>query len=101
MDQEEVARILDKYDFLALPVVDNQHVLLGVVTVDDIIDVLSEEATEDFQLMGGSEPLEQPYFSASFSTMVRKRIGWLFFLFLAQSLTGTIMAHFEEQMTAV
>ena len=69
-DQEEVARILDKYDFLAVPVVDQHHVLLGVVTVDDVIDVLSEEVTEDFQRMGGAEPLDQPYFSAGVSTVV-------------------------------
>lgn len=99
--QEEVARVFRKYDFLALPVVDDQNVLLGVVTVDDVMDILSEEASEDIQRIGGAEPLEEPYFSATISTMVRKRIGWLFLLFVAQSITGTIMARFEAQLSAM
>ena len=101
MDQEEVARVLRKYDFLALPVVNDDNVLLGVVTVDDVMDVLSEEASEDIQLLGGAEPIEEPYFSASIGSLVRKRIGWLFVLFFAQSFTGTIMAAYEAELAAV
>lgn len=101
MDQEEVARLFRKYDFLALPVVNDDNVLLGVVTVDDVMDVLSEEASEDIQLLGGAEPIEEPYFSASIGSLVRKRIGWLFVLFFAQSFTGTIMAAYEAELSAV
>lgn len=100
-DQEEAAQVLRKYGFLALPVVDDDGMLLGVVTVDDVMDVLTEEVSKDIQRMGGSEPLEERYFSASIPTMVRKRIGWLFVLFIAQSFTGTIMAGFQEQLSAM
>lgn len=97
MHQEEVARMFDKYDFLALPVVDTENRLLGVVTVDDVIDVLREEATEDISRMGGQEPLDAPYLSARVTQLVRKRIGWLLVLFVAQSVTGNILAFFDRR----
>jgi len=94
-DQEQVAEILAKYDFAALPIVDAGYCLVGVITVDDIIDVLQEEATEDIQRLGGSLPLERPYFSTSIFSVFQKRIGWLFLLFAAGTLTGWV-THFYE-----
>jgi magnesium transporter len=95
VDREEVARITSKYDLVAVPVVDDDRKLLGVVTVDDVIDAIEEEQTEDVQRLGGVEPLEEPYFQASFWSIARKRGGWLTLLFLAEMLTGTLLRHFE------
>jgi len=94
-DQEEVAEILAKYDFAALPIVDASYCLVGVITVDDIIDVFEEEATEDFQRLGGSLPLERPYFSTSIFNVFKKRIGWLLLLFAAGTLTGLVTKFYE------
>jgi len=102
LDQEEVARLVSRYDLAVLPVVDADNVLVGVITVDDVLDVLAEEATEDIQRLGGAQPLEQAYFSVSMPLIVRKRIGWLLFLFLADTLTGTVLRAFEDELaTAV
>jgi magnesium transporter len=95
-DQEEVAEVLAKYDFAALPIVDSGYCLVGVITVDDIIDVLQEEATEDIQRLGGSLPLERPYFSASIFSVFQKRIGWLLLLFAAGTLTGLVTQFYES-----
>ncbi|HUS94896.1 MAG TPA: magnesium transporter [Patescibacteria group bacterium] len=92
-DQEELAELVSKYDFVAIPVVDNQNHLLGVVTVDDILDVLEEEATEDFQRLGGSEPLAQPYFSASILQVIGKRLIWLLPLFAASIVTDAVVGN--------
>jgi magnesium transporter len=101
-DQEVMASVVAKYDFVAVPVVDDDGHLLGVVTVDDILDVLEEEATEDIQRLGGSQPLAQPYFAVSVPAIVRKRIGWLLFLFVADTLTGSVLRFFEDELaTAV
>lgn len=100
-DQEEAARILSQYDFLALPVVNDLGRLVGVITVDDIMDVFEEEATEDIQRLGGTQPLEEPYLATGMFAMFRKRIGWLLVLFVAESFTGTIMRHFEDVLTQV
>lgn len=100
MDQEEVARVLSHYDFLALPVVDSTGVLLGVVTVDDVIDVIEQEASEDIQRLGGAEPLDRSYLETSPFTLVRKRIGWLFLLFVTATLTGSVLRMFESQLQA-
>ncbi|MEA3335305.1 MAG: magnesium transporter [Chloroflexota bacterium] len=94
-DQEELAEEMAKYDYTAMPVVDQFNRLLGVVTVDDVLDVLEEEATEDFQRFGGSLPLEQPYFSVSPTSVFKKRIGWLLLLFGAGALTGLVTQKFE------
>lgn len=99
-DQEEVARLVSRYDLLALPVVDNGGLLVGVITVDDVVDVLYAEATEDIQRLGGMEPLEQAYFNVSMPLIVRKRIGWLLFLFVADTLTGTVLRAFEDELAA-
>jgi magnesium transporter len=100
-DQEEVARIMKRYDLLALPVVDAQGVLVGVVHIDDVLDVLEEEVTEDIQRLGGAQPLDEPYLRTGTLTIARKRIGWLMLLFLTESLTGTVLRHFQDELQAV
>ena len=100
-DQEECARLITRYDLLALPVLDDQGMLLGVITVDDVIDVIEDEATEDIQRLGGAEPLDRSYLDASVLTVVRKRIGWLLLLFVTGSLTGTVMRYFESELQSV
>jgi magnesium transporter len=100
-DQEEVARLISHYDLLSLPVVDEEHVLLGVITIDDVMDVIEDEATEDIQRMGGAQPLDQPYLSTKVWTISRKRIGWLLLLFLTESLTGTVLRHFQGELQSV
>lgn len=99
-DQEELAEFISRYDFVALPVVDSENRLLGVVTVDDALDVLEEEATEDIQRLGGSEPLENAYFAVSVWHMVRKRIVWLMLLFVASLLTSGVIGAFEGSVLA-
>ena len=100
-DQEEVARLMSRYDLATLPVVDPQGMLVGVITIDDVVDVLEEETTEDFQRFGGTQPLDRPYLDSGVLTVVRKRVGWLLLLFLTETLTGSVLRHFEEQMAAV
>lgn len=100
-DQEECARLMARYDLLALPVVDAGGVILGVITVDDIIDVLEEEATEDIQRLGGAEPLERSYLATNILTVFRKRVGWLMLLFLTETLTGSVLRHFESELQSV
>jgi len=95
-DQEELAEAVSRYDFVAIPVVDDQNHLLGVVTVDDVLDIVEEEATEDIQRLGGSEPLAQPYFSASTFEIVRKRLVWLLPLFAASVVTDTVVNGFTD-----
>ncbi len=100
-DQEEVARLFARYDLLALPVVDHDRKLIGVITIDDVIDVLEEETTEDIQRLGGAQPLEQAYLNTSPLRITKKRIGWLLLLFLTESLTGTVLRHFESELASV
>jgi magnesium transporter len=100
-DQEECARLMSRYDLLALPVVDAAGRLLGVVTVDDVVDVLVDEATEDIQRLGGAEPLARPYLDTHALAIARKRIGWLLLLFLTGTLTGSVMRLFQDQLQAV
>ncbi|MFO7664935.1 MAG: magnesium transporter [Chloroflexota bacterium] len=100
-DQEECARIMSRYDLVSLPVVDSQGVLVGVITIDDVVDVLEEETTEDFQRFGASQPLDRPYLETSPFTIFRKRIGWLLLLFLTGTLTGSVLQLFEDQLQAV
>jgi magnesium transporter len=100
-DREEAVAIMRKYDKVVLPVVDSEGVLLGIVTVDDVLDVAEEEATEDFQKMGGVSALEKPYLSASVWTMFKKRGGWLAVLFLGQLFTASAMENFESQLESV
>src|SRR5581483_7375333 len=97
-DREEVARITSKYDLVAVPVVDEHGHVLGVVTVDDVIDAIVEEQTEDVQRLGGVEPLEQPYFAAGFWNIARKRGGWLILLFVEEMFTGTALRHYQATL---
>lgn len=94
-DQEDAVRMLSKYDRIALPVVDSGGILVGIVTVDDILDVAEEETTEDMHLMAGMVALNKTYSETTMGDMVGKRIGWLVILFLGQMLTVTAMASFE------
>lgn len=100
-DQEELAEMMSRYDYFAMPVVDTAGRLLGVVTVDDILDVFEEEVTEDIQRLGGSEPLDQPYFAASITQIVRKRIGWLMLLFVASTLSGEVIRFFQNELDTI
>jgi magnesium transporter len=97
-DQEEVARRFAEHRFLALPVVDDRHRLLGIVTADDVRDVLEEEATEDIERLGGSQPLEDPYLRASVLHIVRKRILWLGFLLVAQAYTASVLFGYSSEI---
>lgn len=98
-DREEVARQISKYNLLAMPVVDEGGRILGIVTVDDVIDVLVTELTEDVQKFGGMEALDESYTEIGFFSMVRKRAGWLSALFLSEMLTATAMGHFEGEIS--
>ena len=100
-DQEELAEMVARYDYYSIPVVDDNGRFLGVVTVDDVLDIVADEATEDIQRLGGSEPLDQPYFAVSAIQMVKKRIGWLFLLFIASTLTGTVISIFQHELETV
>jgi magnesium transporter len=95
-DREEAVRIIQRYDQVVLPVVDSAGVLLGIVTVDDLLDVAEEEATEDIHKLGGVEALEYPYLSTRVPELTRKRIGWLAILFGAGLGTAAAMAYFED-----
>jgi magnesium transporter len=92
-----------KHDLLAVPVVDGQRRLLGIVTIDDLVDVMEREATRDILSMGGVEPgaLDRAYFNNSFPHVVRKRIGWLMLLFVTEMLTGTVLRHYDEALARV
>jgi magnesium transporter len=103
-DQEEVAHLVSHYDFLALPVVTPDRRMLGIIPVDDVIDVLVSEATEDILRFGGLEgggAIDQPYFTVPLPVVVRKRIGWLLLLFLAETLTGSVLRLFESELARV
>jgi magnesium transporter len=100
-DRVEVARITSEYDLVAVPVVDGFDRIIGVITVDDVIDAIVEEQTEDAQKQGAVQPLEVPYFQAGFWSVARKRVGWLVFLFIGEMFTGTAMRHYESTLAAV
>ncbi len=100
-DQEEAVHLLSKYDLLALPVLDQQGYMVGIVTVDDAMDVLVDETTEDMEIMNALSPSEQPYFETGVIKHARNRIGWLLVLMLSATLTQTIIAHYQEAFTAV
>ncbi len=99
-DQEKVAHEIARYDLAALPVVDDMERMLGVVTVDDVVDVVIEEATEDAQKMGGVVPLEDSYFQTGWAEFVWKRGSWLVLLFLAQLLTATVIEENQDALEA-
>ncbi len=99
-DQEDVARMLSKYDFLALPVVDTENRLVGIVTVDDAIDVLQEEVTEDIEKMAAILPTDKPYLKTGVFETFKVRIPWLLLLMISATFTGQIIAHFESALAA-
>jgi magnesium transporter len=101
MDQEDVAKRMAKYDLAALPVVDDAGVVLGIITVDDVIDVLTEEQTEDVQKLGAVEPLEDTYFATTFWTFIRKRATWLLLLFVGEFFTSTAMRRYDRALEAI
>jgi magnesium transporter len=98
MDQEEMSRLFAQHDLIAIPVLDAEGRMKGLVTVDDIVDVVQEEATEDIQRLGGSEALDAPYLSVTIPQMIRKRGIWLSALFIGEMLTASAMAHFEDEI---
>ena len=99
-DQEEVVRMFDKYNFLALPVVDGENRLVGIVTVDDAMDVMVDEATEDMELMGGMLPSEKTYMKSSVFELFKNRIPWLMLLMVSATFTGLIITAFEGALAA-
>lgn len=97
-DQEVAVKIFSDHDRVALPVTDTNGTLLGIVTIDDVMDVAEEESTEDFQKFGGTEGLDLSYTKTSLAEMVKKRSGWLVILFLGEMLTASAMGHFDEEI---
>ena len=103
-DQEECAQLVSRYDLLTLPVIRHDRRMLGIVTVDDVIDVLVQESTEDvlrFSGIEGGPELDQPYFTIPVLRVVRKRVGWLLLLFLAETFTGSVLRLFEDELSRV
>ncbi len=100
-DQEEVAAIFNKYDLLALPVVDRENRLVGIVTVDDIVDVMEQEATEDFEKMAAMVPSEKSYLKTSVFSLAKNRIVWLLVLMVSSTVSGAILTHYEVAFAAV
>lgn len=100
-DQEEAARLLSQYDFVALPVVNPDGRLAGVITLDDILDIIEEEDTEDIQRIGGSQPLDEPYMKVGMFNLFRKRIGWLLLLFVTQSVTANILRFYQDILSQI
>ncbi len=97
-DREDVARLISKYDLLAVPVIDAARRVIGIVTVDDVIDAIIAETTEDVQKFGGVEALNAPYMTIGFGQMIYKRAGWLCALFLSEMLTASAMQHFQDEL---
>ena len=99
-DQEEVAQLFNKYNFLAMPVVDGENRMVGIVTFDDAMDVMEEEATEDMELMSGMTPSEKPYLRNSAFDLFKNRIPWLMLMMVSATFTGLIMTAFEDALAA-
>lgn len=97
-DQEVVANIFKKYDLLAVPVVDQEERLVGIITIDDIVDVIEEEASEDIQIMHGLTPSEEEYLQANIFSLAKQRIFWLLFLMLSATITGSIIKSFQSSL---
>jgi len=100
-DREEVARVISNYDIVVVPVVSESGHVMGVITVDDVIDAIQEEQTEDVQKFGGMQALDEPYMQIGFLSMIKKRGGWLSILLISEMLTTTVMQHFEKQIDLV
>jgi magnesium transporter len=100
-DQELIAGQFKKYGLLAMPVVDNENRLVGIITVDDVVQIIEEENTEDFEKMGALKPSEEPYLKTGVLAQVRNRIVWLLFLMLSATVTGRIISGFEDALAAL
>ncbi|MBQ8971129.1 MAG: magnesium transporter, partial [Lachnospiraceae bacterium] len=99
-DQEEVAMQFSKYDFTAMPVVDNENRLVGIITIDDVVDIMREEATEDIEKMAAIVPTDKPYMKTSVFETYKKRIPWLLLLMISATVTGGIITNFESALAA-
>lgn len=99
MDREEIASLFVSHQYMALPVVDEEARMKGIITYDDIVDVVQKETTEDIQKLGGMQALDAPYFKTGFFAMIRKRAGWLMLLFIGEMFTATAMARYEDQIS--
>ncbi len=97
-DQEEVAKQFSKYDFTAMPVVDNETRLVGIITIDDVVDILTEEATEDMEKMAAILPTDKPYMKTGIFETYKKRIPWLLLLMISATVTGKIITHYENAL---
>ncbi len=100
-DQEAVAHLFDRYDQLSVPVVDTENRLVGIITVDDVMDVVREETTEDFEKMAAMHPSEKPYLKSGVFSLFRNRIVWLIVLMISAMITGSIIEHFEDAIAAI
>lgn len=100
-DREDVAKKFSKYDFLAMPVVDNEKRMVGIITFDDVLDVIAEENEEDFSKMAAMQPIEDSYFKTPVFTHAKKRIGWLLVLMLSATITGSLLTRYEEAFQAI
>lgn len=99
-DQEEVAQMFSKYDFTAMPVVDNENRLVGIITIDDVVDIMQEEATEDIEKMAAIIPTDKPYMKTGVFETWKKRIPWLLLLMISATVTGKIITHYENALGA-
>jgi len=99
MDQEEVAMLFSKYDFTTMPVVDNEERLVGIITIDDVVDIMQEEATEDIEKMAAIVPTDKPYMKTGVFETWKKRIPWLLLLMISATVTGGIITHFEDALS--
>lgn len=97
-DQESISKTFSNHNFLAIPVVDENNVMKGIITVDDVVEVIEEEATEDIHKIGGMEALGEPYLDISLPAMIKKRAGWLMALFIGEMFTATAMSHYEHDI---
>ena len=100
MDQEDVANIFQDYNYNSLPVVDSEHRLVGIITIDDIVDIIEEEATEDMEKMAAITPTDKPYMKTGVFETWKKRIPWLLLLMISATFTGSIITHFEDALAA-
>ena len=100
-DQEEVTKVFDKYDYFALPVVDNENRLVGIIKIDDAINVIQDEVSEDFEKMAAMSPTEDGYFETSVFKHAKNRMVWLLILMLSAAITGGIITYYEEAFAAV
>jgi magnesium transporter len=98
LDQEQIGQLFSKYEFMAIPVIDADHKMVGIVTFDDVATAVQEEATEDIHKIGGVESLDAPYMQISFFEMLKKRAGWLMILFVGEMFTATALGYFEDEL---